>query len=460
MRSRTPLALVLVVVSPLATASAHATPTGAPAGAAHAPAAPGARPAGPPIPLCVQPDAAVLPLTGQLRDGPAHVRAGDEPSGFTVRIRNTSRITCHRVHPVVLLLDEDRALAPSQLRLDFHDGRRWLPVRLRHTTRDENVGVLDGGQGFRGFTVRPGAEKDVRLRLAVREDARPNRVAVQAALVQHHDRDGHWVGHSDTYTFALRAADGTGTRPPVPPSPPHPPRSERPADPRDATPSAPVHPPRSERSADPRDATPSAPVHPPRSERSADPRDAMPSAPARPPGSERSAGPRDATPAPTGRPPAVPVPPRPWPLPDPWATEVSPSASRLPTEAPDPAGRPDSPPPVRRPGPASPGPHRTLPPGHPDAARSAAPDGEVPPRDHRGRGREERTEVPGHTPGTGPDHTPGGDGDPRHPGLESGKGRPELAETGGSATSLGLLAAALLTCGAALLRLARRLRRS
>ncbi|GFH79737.1 hypothetical protein Sgou_44070 [Streptomyces gougerotii] len=178
--------------------------------------------------------------SGRLRDGPATLRAGDGPSGFTVRVHNTGRVTCHRVHPVVLLIDEDRALAPSQLRLDFHDGRRWTPVRLHHTSRRENVGVLDGGKGFRGFTVGPGERRDVRLRLAVREDAGPGRVAVRTALVQHHDRDGRWVGHSDTYTFALRAADGTGPRRPVPP--PHPPGNEQPADRRDATPT-PVRPP-------------------------------------------------------------------------------------------------------------------------------------------------------------------------------------------------------------------------
>ncbi|MEU2961411.1 hypothetical protein [Streptomyces albidoflavus] len=389
MRSRTPLALLLVLASPLAAASAHAGETAVPAGGTAVPAGAAHAPAGPPVPLCAQPDAEILPLVGEVRDGPATVRAGDGPSGFTVRVHNTGRVTCHRVHPVVLLLDEDRALVPSQLRLDFHDGRRWLPVRLRHTSRDENVGVLDGGRGFRGFTVRPGAKKDVRLRLAVREDARPNRVAVQAALVQHHDRDGHWVGHSDTYTFALRGADGTGTHPPA-----HPPRIERPADPPRAT-----------------------------------------GSPARPP----------------GRP--VPVPPSPWPLPDPWATTEPPSASRFPTEIPLPSGRPVSPPPsAREMGPASPGPYDTPRPGHPDAGELA---GQRPPRDHADGGRDSRTEAaPGRIPG-------GGSGDaPRHPRHESGKVPPELAETGGGVTSLGLLAAGLLVSGAVLLEVARRLRRA
>ncbi|RZD88587.1 hypothetical protein [Streptomyces albidoflavus] len=384
MRSRTPLALVLVFASPLAAASAHAGDPAAPAasaGAAHAPA-------GPPVPLCVQPDAEVLPLVGQVRDGPATVRAGDGPSGFTVRVHNTGRVTCHRVHPVVLLLDEDRALVPSQVRLDFHDGRRWLPVRLRHTSRNENVGVLDGGQSFHGFTVRPGGKKDVRLRLAVREDARPDRVAVQAALVQHHDRDGHWAGHSDTYTFELRGADGT--RPSA-----RPPRGERPADPPGATES-----------------------------------------PARPP----------------GRPDPVPVPPSPWPLPDPWARTEPPSASRFPTEIPVRSGRPVSPPPsAGETGPASPGPYGSLPPGHPDAD---VPAGERPPRAQADGGRDGRTDAPGRTPETGSGEAP------RHPGHESGKGRPELAETGAGVTSLGLLAAGLLVFGAAMLEVARRLRRA
>ncbi len=383
MRSRTPLALVLVFASPLAAASAHAGDPAAPAasaGAAHAPA-------GPPVPLCVQPDAEVLPLVGQVRDGPATVRAGDGPSGFTVRVHNTGRVTCHRVHPVVLLLDEDRALVPSQVRLDFHDGRRWLPVRLRHTSRNENVGVLDGGQSFRGFTVRPGGRKDVRLRLAVREDARPDRVAVQAALVQHHDRDGHWAGHSDTYTFELRGptaparprARRAASGPPTRPAPPSPPRA-RPAGP-----------------------TPS------------------PSRPAPGPCPTRGRG-RNRRP-PRGSPRRSPY----------RAGGRVPAAVR------------------RETGPASPGPYGSLPPGHPDGDVPAE---ERPPRDQADGGRDGRTDAPGRTPESGSGEAP------RHPGHESGKGRTELAETGAGVTSLGLLAAGLLVFGAALLEVARRLRRA
>ncbi|MEV7513538.1 hypothetical protein AB0O03_00665 [Streptomyces diastaticus] len=403
MRSRPPLALVLALASPLTTASAHAVSPQAPTGAAHAPAVPGAHPAGPPVPLCVQPDAARLPLTGRLRDGPATLRAGDGPSGFTVRVHNTGRVTCHRVHPVVLLIDEDRALAPSQLRLDFHDGRRWTPVRLHHTSRRENVGVLDGGKGFRGFTVGPGERRDVRLRLAVREDAGPGRVAVRTALVQHHDRDGRWVGHSDTYTFALRAADGTGPRRPVPP--PHPPGNEQPADRRDATPT---------------------PV----------------------------------------RPPAVPAPPSPWPLPDPWVTGEPPPASRFPTEAPLPTGRPASPPPPGvRASPAHPAPsrHGTPPPSPgaaPDGPDAEPPTGRTPDAEApTGPTPEAPDGAPGRAPRSGPGDSPRHDGDPRHPASGSGEGRPELAETGDSALSPGVLAVVLPASGAVLLRLARRPRR-
>ncbi|MFD4988009.1 hypothetical protein [Streptomyces sp. NPDC058374] len=373
MRPRTPLAVVLALASPLTTASAHAAPAHpAPAGAAHAPAAPGARPAGPPVPLCAQPDAPSFPLTGHLRGGPGTLRAGDGPSGFTVHIRNTGRVTCHRVHPVLVLVDEARALVPAQLRLDFHDGHRWLPVRLRHTSRNESVGVLDGGKGFRGFTVRPGGSTDVRLRLAVRDDAGADRVAVQAALVQRHDGEGRWVGHSDTYTFTLRAAEGGDTRPPVPPA--RPPRSDEPARPRDTAPSP-------------------------------------------------------------ARPPAVPVPPSPWPLPVPWATGEPPPASRFPTEVPVPTGRPASPPPSGlETAPASPRPPGTVPPA---PSPTADPTGETPRRDQPGDGRDRQEDEPGRS---------------------GEEGRPELAETGGSATLLGLLATALTACGAVLLQLARRLR--
>ncbi|SCD83386.1 hypothetical protein GA0115236_12501, partial [Streptomyces sp. IgraMP-1] len=90
-------------------------------------------------------------------------------------------------------------------------------------------------------------------------------------------------------------------------------------------------------------------------------------------------------------------------------------------------------------------------PGRPDGDVPAE---ERPPRAQADGGRDGRTDAPGRTPETGSGESP------RHPGHESGKGRPELAETGAGVTSLGLLAAGLLVFGAALLEVARRLRRA
>ena len=111
-------------------------------------------------------------------------------------------MTCENVHPVVVLVDERRALRASQPRLEYYVGGRPHPVRFETTDEDELVGPF-GEDAKDGFTVGPGRTVTVKVRLAVTSDAVPNRVTANAAVVQRHDDDGDWIGQSNDYRFGI-----------------------------------------------------------------------------------------------------------------------------------------------------------------------------------------------------------------------------------------------------------------
>ncbi|MXM63352.1 hypothetical protein GR925_07795 [Streptomyces sp. HUCO-GS316] len=153
-----------------------------------------------------------FPLTTRIRGGPRSYEAGGGFGTWYLDLTNTTRRTCSGVHPVVVLVDEKRALKPEQPRLEFFEGNgtRPHPVRLETTDEDELVGAFD--DGFPGFTVGPGRTVTVEVRLAVTSDAVPNEITVNAAVVQRHDDDGDWIGESNAYRFGIDAD-------PVPPEP-------------------------------------------------------------------------------------------------------------------------------------------------------------------------------------------------------------------------------------------------
>ncbi|MDH6434643.1 hypothetical protein M2158_003120 [Streptomyces sp. SAI-144] len=145
------------------------------------------------------PTGRTFPLTTRIHGGPAVYEAGGGYSVWYLDLTNTTRRTCAAVHPVVVLVDERHVLKPSQARLEFYDGPRTRAVRLESTTEDELVGAFGGA----GFTVGPGKTLSVRVRLALTPDAVPNKVTVNAAVVQRHGEDGDWVGQSNDYHFGI-----------------------------------------------------------------------------------------------------------------------------------------------------------------------------------------------------------------------------------------------------------------
>ncbi|MGI5394719.1 hypothetical protein [Streptomyces sp. CA-251251] len=178
-----------------------------------------------PLPACTAPDDHTFPLATRIHGGPTGFEAGGGYGTWYLDLTNTTSRTCEGIHPVVVLVDEERALKPSQPRLEFYDGAQPRPVAFESTERDELIGVFgadedededEGGRGdaagegaglpdFPGFTVGPGETLTVKVRLALTSDAVANEVTANAAVVQRRGDDGEWIGQSDDYRFRIRS---------------------------------------------------------------------------------------------------------------------------------------------------------------------------------------------------------------------------------------------------------------
>ncbi|MCM1970865.1 MULTISPECIES: LPXTG cell wall anchor domain-containing protein [unclassified Streptomyces] len=170
------------------------------AGAAGLLLTPGAAHAADAEDACAASDGRAFPLSTRIRGGPRSYEAGGGYGTWQLELTNRTGRTCRNVHPVVVLVDERRALTPAQPRLEFYAGDEVHPVRFELTDEHELVGAFDD---FPGFTVGPRDTVTVKVRLAVTSDARPNRVTVNAAIVQRHDDDGEWIGQSNDYRFGI-----------------------------------------------------------------------------------------------------------------------------------------------------------------------------------------------------------------------------------------------------------------
>ncbi|MFS4097680.1 hypothetical protein [Streptomyces sp. AF1A] len=153
-------------------------------------------------PACAAPGERAFPLATRIHDGPTSYEPGGGFGTWYVDLTNTTRRTCSDIHPVVVLVDDKRALRANQAHLDFYDGPRARPVTFESTDEHELIGVLDG-PGFPGFTVPPGRTVSVKVRLAIGPDAAVEQVTANAAVVQRRGQDGDWVGESNAYRFGI-----------------------------------------------------------------------------------------------------------------------------------------------------------------------------------------------------------------------------------------------------------------
>ncbi|MDG9721046.1 hypothetical protein [Streptomyces sp. DH24] len=156
-------------------------------------------------------DGRAFPLSTRIHGGPSTYEAGGGYGTWFLDLKNTTDRTCEDVHPVVVLVDQKRALRASQPRLEFYAEGRPHPVRFETTDRDELVGAFDAG--VPGLTIGPRQTRTVKVRLALTSDAVANEVTATAAVVQRRDDDGDWIGQSNDYRFRIRGAgsgDGQG----------------------------------------------------------------------------------------------------------------------------------------------------------------------------------------------------------------------------------------------------------
>lgn len=164
-------------------------------------------------PSCAGADDRTFPVTAKIHGGPASYEAGGGFGVWYVDLTNTTGTTCAGLHPVVVLVDDKRALTASQPQLEFYDGVLARPVLFESTDENELVGVFDAA-GFAGFSVAPGKTVSVKVRLSMTSDAVANQVTANAAVVQRHNEDGDWIGQSNDYRFGIAASGGgDGTRP-------------------------------------------------------------------------------------------------------------------------------------------------------------------------------------------------------------------------------------------------------
>ncbi len=156
---------------------------------------------------CAGADDQRFPLASRIHDGPTSYEAGGGYGTWYIDLTNATRQTCAAVHPVVVLVDDKRALKASQPKLEFYDGTTARSVRFETTDQNELVGVFDA-DGFPGFTVGPGKTVSVKVRLSLTSDAVTNEVTANAALVQRHNQDGDWIGQSNDYRFGIGVEPG------------------------------------------------------------------------------------------------------------------------------------------------------------------------------------------------------------------------------------------------------------
>ncbi|MER5882794.1 hypothetical protein ABT160_03100 [Streptomyces sp. NPDC001941] len=172
------------------------------------PARPGgaARPGAARGPECGVPADPDFPIDTRIHGGPADYVPGGGFRAWSLELTNTTAEACRAIHPVVVLVDRDRDLRASAIRMEFRDtGGVWHPVPFTRTDEDENIGVFD--DGFPGFVVGPGRTVTVPVRLAFAPATGDNEVVANAAVVQRKGDDGDWVGESNDYRFTL-AEDG------------------------------------------------------------------------------------------------------------------------------------------------------------------------------------------------------------------------------------------------------------
>ncbi|MFJ4706459.1 peptidase [Streptomyces anulatus] len=103
-------------------------------------------------PVCGDPDAKDFPIETRIQDAPDRYASGGGYGTWFLDLTNTTDATCRALHPVLVLADRDRRLTSDQIQLEFSEpGRPGIDHRVtwESTDRDEQIGVFGGEKGDR-----------------------------------------------------------------------------------------------------------------------------------------------------------------------------------------------------------------------------------------------------------------------------------------------------------------------
>ncbi|WP_097956477.1 peptidase [Streptomyces sp. wa1002] len=98
-------------------------------------------------PVCGDPDAKDFPIETRIQDAPDRYASGGGYGTWFLDLTNTTDTTCRALHPVLVLADRDRRLTSDQIQLEFSEpGRPGTEHRVtwESTDRDEQIGVFGG----------------------------------------------------------------------------------------------------------------------------------------------------------------------------------------------------------------------------------------------------------------------------------------------------------------------------
>ncbi|WP_405190911.1 peptidase [Streptomyces anulatus] len=112
-------------------------------------------------PVCGDPDAKDFPIETRIQDAPDRYAAGGGYGTWFLDLTNTTDTTCRALHPVLVLADRDRRLTSDQIQLEFSEpGRPGIEHRVtwESTDRDEQIGVFGGEKGDRREKEEGGEE--------------------------------------------------------------------------------------------------------------------------------------------------------------------------------------------------------------------------------------------------------------------------------------------------------------
>ncbi|WP_405471494.1 peptidase [Streptomyces anulatus] len=112
-------------------------------------------------PICGDPDAKDFPIETRIQEAPDRYASGGGYGTWFLDLTNTTDTTCRALHPVLVLADRDRRLTSDQIQLEFSEpGRPGTEHRVtwESTDRDEQIGVFGGERDARREKAEGGEE--------------------------------------------------------------------------------------------------------------------------------------------------------------------------------------------------------------------------------------------------------------------------------------------------------------